>query len=337
MADSLATTPAGIPPPGVQPNFADPPSSAPVLIAVGTALLAIMLVFASIRFYVKVVIHRKVTADDSATRAKFGTHMWDLSIAHTLSDDFLIASFFTNWPSGLVWAFAKTSFFLMYLQIFGRLSWLRVCVFVYQVPNPGQTWQEGFTNKRYNESFKWTIPIASGSLILDTYIFVLPIIAILNLQLKVEKKLGVMAVFATGLLACVASSLSIYFKFLLDIHLDDYTYWIYPVLLTALVEMCVGISCNCMPSTAAFFKSGASIWSGRGRSALGSIRGLLSGRKDSGRAGDGSGSWREVDSHSQFIGKNHYADVQGEQNSAYELKDGNSRPEIHVRREFQVV
>ncbi len=106
----------------------------------------------------------------------------------------------------------------MYLQIFGPLPWLRICVyvglvvnwlfytivvissFVYQVPNPGQTWQEGFTNKRYNDAFHWTIPIASGSLILDTYIFILPVIAILNLQLKIKKKLGVMAVFATGLL-----------------------------------------------------------------------------------------------------------------------------------------
>ncbi|KAJ2997401.1 hypothetical protein NUW58_g667 [Xylaria curta] len=358
-----------------------------------------MLVFAGIRFHVKVIIRRKVTPDDSelgttlaavvsptpmtknlgsltkklakvssaatdrasirlvlfaVTKAKFGTHMWDLSLAHTFSDDFLIASFFTNWPSGLVWAFAKTSFFLMYLQIFGPLPWLRICVyaglvvnwlfytiviissFIYQVPNPGQTWQEGFLNERYTQSFKWTIPIASGSLILDTYIFILPIIAIFNLQLQVKKKVGVIAVFATGLLACVASSLSIYFKHLLDSHLNDYTYWIYPVLLTALIEMCVGISCSCMPSTAGFFKGGSGYWSSRGSRALSSIIGLFSGRKYSGRTGDSNSSWREVDSHTQFVGKGHYVDVHGEQGSTYELTGGNSGQEIHVQREYQV-
>ncbi|KAI0186878.1 hypothetical protein EV127DRAFT_410828 [Xylaria flabelliformis] len=334
MADSLATTPAGTPPPGVKPNFVDPPSGATILIVVGTLLLTIMLVFAGIRFYIKVFVRRQVTADDSVTRGKFGTHMWDISVAHTLSNDFLIASFFTNWPSGLVWAFAKSSFFLMYLQLFGPLRWLRTGVyvgmivnwlfytivviasFIYQVPNPGQTWQEGFMNKRYQQSFNWTIPIASGSLILDTYILILPIIAILNLQLKITKKLGAIAVFATGLLACVASSLSIYFKYLLDLHLNDYTYWIYPVLLTALVEI---------------------KYNGLGSSAFSLLRGLLHSRKYSGRTGGSNSTWRDADSHSQFVGKSHYVDIQGEQNSAYELTDGNTREGIRVHREFEVV
>ncbi|KAI0410417.1 hypothetical protein F5X98DRAFT_386111 [Xylaria grammica] len=374
MADSLATTPAGVPPPGVEPNFVNPPSSANVLIIVGTILLIIMLVFASIRFYVKVIVRRKVTADDwttlaavigtlwyyaicihAVTRAKFGTHMWDISVAHTLSDDFLIASFFTNWPTGLVWAFAKTSFFLMYLQIFGPLPWLRVSVyiglavnwlfytivviasFVYQVPNPGQTWQEGFMNSRYTDSFHWTIPIASGSLILDTYIFILPVVAIFNLQLQIKKKLGVIAVFATGLLACVASSLSIVFKQLLDIHLNDYTYWIYPVLLTSLVEMFVGISASCMPSTAGSFKGSKKIWGRWSNSALGSLRGLFGGRKySSTTTEDDNHPWR-VNSHPDFVAKNHYVGVHGDQSSTHELTTEEQGQEIHARREFQVV
>lgn len=56
--------PAARPPPGVVPNFVDPPSGGPTLIAVGTVLLFIMLVFAGIRFYSKAVVRRKVTPDD---------------------------------------------------------------------------------------------------------------------------------------------------------------------------------------------------------------------------------------------------------------------------------
>ncbi len=112
----------------------------------------------------------------------------------------------------------------MYLQIFGPLPWLRICVYIglflnwgfytavivasiyYQAPNPGQTWQEGFLNDRYTKSFNMTIPIASGSLFLDTYIFVLPLIAVSKLRLSTKKKIGVMAVFATGLMCAACPS-----------------------------------------------------------------------------------------------------------------------------------
>ncbi|KAK8047543.1 hypothetical protein PG996_015607 [Apiospora saccharicola] len=310
--EQLAATPAGMPPPSVTPNFTNPASSAPVVIAVSSVLMLIMSIFAAVRCYVKVAIRHSVTSDDwttlaavigtfwyfaicihAVTKAKFGTHMWDMTVAHTLSDDFLIASFFTNWPTALVWALAKSSFFLMYLQIFGRLTWLRLSVYIglfvnwgfyigvivasfyYQVPNPGQTWQEGFTNPRYTDSFNMTIPIASGSLVLDFYIFLLPLIAVRNLQLSPQKKLGVAAVFATGVIACIASSLSIYFKHNLNHHMDDYTFRTYPVLLMALIEMCVGISCSCMPSAAGFLKNkggGGNRW---GSSAISMLRSLL--------------------------------------------------------------
>jgi hypothetical protein len=106
----------------------------------------------------------------------------------------------------------------MYLQIFGPLPWLRKSVYFgllvnwgfyiaviiasiyYQAPDPGQTWQQGFMNSRYTKSFDMTMPIASGSLVLDTYIFILPLIAVMNLQLTFKKKLGVIAVFTTGLM-----------------------------------------------------------------------------------------------------------------------------------------
>ncbi|KAE8423979.1 hypothetical protein BDV36DRAFT_290078 [Aspergillus pseudocaelatus] len=69
-----------------------------------------------------------------------------------------------------------------------------------------------------------------------------------NLQMDFNQRLGVMVVFGTGLLACVASSLSIYFKNILDHHTDDFSYYTLPVLIMCLVEMCVGISASSMPS-----------------------------------------------------------------------------------------
>lgn len=55
--------------------------------------------------------------------------------------------------------------------------------------------------------------------------------------------------------ACVASSLSIVFNHKVEQNVADYTYWIYPTLLMALLEMCTGIICSSMPALAGFFKS----------------------------------------------------------------------------------
>lgn len=77
----------------------------------------------------------------------------------------------------------------------------------YQAPNPGQTWQEGLMNDRYTDVFGLSIPTAAGSLILDVYIFVLPLVAVSKLQLTASKKLGVIAVFTTGLMCVDRNSL----------------------------------------------------------------------------------------------------------------------------------
>ena len=60
----LARTPAGIPPPGVVPNFASPHTNGPTLITVGSISLAIMMCSVAVRNYTKVVIVRKYSPDD---------------------------------------------------------------------------------------------------------------------------------------------------------------------------------------------------------------------------------------------------------------------------------
>ena len=50
--------------------------------------------------------------------------------------------------------------------------------------------------------------------------------------------------------ACIASSLSIFFKHRLTQGAADITYETMPVFITALVEMCIGIVIACMPSAA---------------------------------------------------------------------------------------
>ncbi|RYP09621.1 hypothetical protein DL764_001163 [Monosporascus ibericus] len=67
--EQLSKIPGGTPPPGVQPNFVNPPSSAPGPIAVGAVLMTMMLIFAGIRFSVKAIVRHKATPDDWTTVA----------------------------------------------------------------------------------------------------------------------------------------------------------------------------------------------------------------------------------------------------------------------------
>jgi hypothetical protein len=109
--EQLANTPAAFPPTGVIPNLTNPHTEAKaVIIITGGLLMAIMFAFAGVRYYMKFSVQRKFTADDATTflaiigtcmyygvicwavTVRYGIHMWDISIAHLLTDDFLIVS-----------------------------------------------------------------------------------------------------------------------------------------------------------------------------------------------------------------------------------------------------
>ena len=60
----LQTLPAGSPPPGIQPNFEDPPTLVPALLGVGAAFLALAVFCFSIRAWTKLTINKKFSWDD---------------------------------------------------------------------------------------------------------------------------------------------------------------------------------------------------------------------------------------------------------------------------------
>ena len=55
----LKTIPAGQPPPGTVPNFADPPTHVPVVLGVSVAFIVLAIFCFSIRIYTKLVILKK--------------------------------------------------------------------------------------------------------------------------------------------------------------------------------------------------------------------------------------------------------------------------------------
>ncbi len=106
----------------------------------------------------------------------------------------------------------------------------------------------------------------------------------------------------------------------------------------ALVEMCVGITCACMPSAAGFFKNKAShgfnTWS---TNPLSMLRSLLRYGRQSNAAESLDKSWGKHATHvSSGASDHHYDDIEMGAASTEELRPGTGRGEIHVRRDFHV-
>lgn len=62
--EELERTPAARPPEDIEPNLVDPPSQGMVLVITGGIFMALMLLVAGLRYYMKFAVIRKRTPDD---------------------------------------------------------------------------------------------------------------------------------------------------------------------------------------------------------------------------------------------------------------------------------
>jgi large subunit ribosomal protein L36e len=117
----------------------------------------------------------------------------------------------------------KLSLFLLYLRVFAPARWLRYLVYfgiifnflfyasnatiqsIYCTPYPGSTWnafilsQLEHTN-RCDQIITLSLVQSSVNIVSDVYMLILPIPAVWQLRLQTRQKMGVLSIFATGLL-----------------------------------------------------------------------------------------------------------------------------------------
>lgn len=124
-----------------------------------------------------------------------------------------------GWLNIVVYLFLKNTFFIMYLHIFRILRWFRICAYlgaaitttfyisttvailVLTTPRRGETWAGHLSTKEERLAIN-VVPIATSSfgVVTDLAILILPMIAVLPMQLPIRRKIGVVCVFMTGLL-----------------------------------------------------------------------------------------------------------------------------------------
>ena len=115
----------------------------------------------------------------------------------------------------IAYLFAKLSFFLMYLDVFHPMRWMRILsilgaittvvfyggIFIAKIvlttPIGGETWAEVSLK---NRTLVLAVPQAAVGLAINLYILILPMIAFSKLQLTPRRRLGINLIYMGGFL-----------------------------------------------------------------------------------------------------------------------------------------
>ena len=166
---------------------------------------------------------------------------------------------------------AKLSLLALYLRILRSQRTLRYCIYITMVvlslfyaaaftaygilaiPRPGQNLLQLMLSRNAVRETELGIVQGAINMTSDLCILVLPISTVLELQLPLRKKIGVLSVFMTGLLAFVAAAIGLSTR----VHMsrtDDVTWKLVTVYMWNVIELTVGVVCGSLPAFAGFFR-----------------------------------------------------------------------------------
>jgi hypothetical protein len=237
----LSQIPSAAPPPGVKPNFVNPVTLADATVAVSATTLVLAIILVSLRLYSTLRITRSASYDDGACvvalifAASFvglivsvkddARHAWDLPLS-ALTDRWGEIFFCEQIVLALGNLFAKLSILLLLLRLFSTTKKFRYMVYfgimwTTVIPLTSIIVASALCAPRKHESFgsfsllnrcaqtkTWAVVQGVLNVCLDFYILYLPIPLVWKLQMEIQRKLGVMAIFMTGFM--YASSLLLF-------------------------------------------------------------------------------------------------------------------------------
>ncbi|KAI0860527.1 hypothetical protein F4860DRAFT_524926 [Xylaria cubensis] len=277
-------TPAATPPPGVTPNFVNPPTQAPILNTGIYVILPLMLLFFSARIYTRTYVTRALGADDYlciiATAAilayagvlvgmlnlkpftPLGRHQWDIPVA-AFSNEYLELIIFALVTFPIAAMLVKLTILALYYRLFRpskwahRLIWIGailvlvfyittiIILLVYCFPSRGVTWIARVESGAC-PTVQVNIALSQGifGLVIDLYILAIPIWQISRLSLPPQRKAGILLIFLTGLLAVASSAGGVATR--AQVTLEDPNFLTSPYL-CGLLEVSIALICSCMP------------------------------------------------------------------------------------------
>ncbi|KAF2829103.1 hypothetical protein CC86DRAFT_444281 [Ophiobolus disseminans] len=264
-------------------NFKNPPTLKPVYISVTAVLLAISVIMVSGRFYINrnklhsadwcvvvALIFNTAFTGVVLAQHNYSRHLWDIPVcwfnAWYFKILFVQATFFAP-----VFSSSKAAIFLLYRQLFNVKKSVNNAInfgliftgimylpniplaAVFEAPAAGKSWQSLITETKSHKMVYWGLVQSSLAVLLDIYIFVLPLPTIAKLHMPLGRRVQIAGVFTTALIGIVASVLSLVYRVqLLDTR--DATWVSTLVTLCAVIENNVAIIVSCMPALAHLLK-----------------------------------------------------------------------------------
>ncbi|OTB08679.1 hypothetical protein M426DRAFT_18767 [Hypoxylon sp. CI-4A] len=271
----LDNTPMRLPPPGKITNFTNPESRSYQLVALIVILSVLVFVLVFLRIYSRLKVTHAFGADDFLWRPGggiLGIHAWDVPLSHyiefrkgSLADSVLIRIANTT---------IKLAFLVFYLRLFSPIAYVRwmiwagigvltaICVvfvvfdFVACSPWPGENgdWLAPSLLDRCDLTVHPITASAFFGIIADFYILFIPLHRIPRLSLSRKKKIGMILIFLTGLLATSAGIINLVIRS--DIRIfdrSDFTWTVVPVYATNISEICIGLVCHSLPVVSVLF------------------------------------------------------------------------------------
>ncbi|CAL8583259.1 hypothetical protein XPA_008888 [Xanthoria parietina] len=280
-----ANMPLATPPPGVTPNFDHPESNSWHVNVTAAICIPLIVIFSSLRLYNQYRLRPSRTIADYTfmlaaawtviyiaillallNKGLFGRHIWDLKVEDLSNAPFLLVLILEAIYGPFVWVI-KVSLFFLYRQIFTPKPYLQhlalagiivtglfywsslVAAVVLCSPRRNETYIMAFATARCGETKGLGVIIGVFNVLSDLYLLVIPIPATLALHLPRRKKIALLFLFATGILAFNASALGLHYRVQVNRSYDD-TWKIMPMYLTVIIEMTAGIAILCMPAMA---------------------------------------------------------------------------------------
>ncbi|KAL8772156.1 MAG: hypothetical protein Q9209_002591 [Squamulea sp. 1 TL-2023] len=165
--------------------------------------------------------------------------------------------------------FTKLSLLILYYRLFNPSNIMRyliyfgvgfnfffyaICLFLYiflcpNTPTRARSCGQSLKNQG--------IATSAINVVSDFYMLVIPLSAVARLQLAPKRRLGLLAIFFTGFLACICAIVSLHYRVVLSRSND--TIWnVGPALVTGTLEFNIGIICSCLPTLPALFRRSGS-------------------------------------------------------------------------------
>ncbi|KAI1364852.1 hypothetical protein F5Y08DRAFT_197589 [Xylaria arbuscula] len=225
--------------------------------------------------YLSLVAGASITAFTGLSLSLFGNplgpHQWDVPLSH-FNESFLGRTLSSVVLFSVSSLFVKTALLSLYLRVFAPsraarvMIWLGVVVIVLfytlsvilnirfcvplsmTTPVPDEDeWAKKLKASNCSQPV-YNLNAATGifGVVSDLYVLIIPVSMVYGLRMPRNKKLGILGIFLTGLLAVALSITSSAFR-ILQLKSYDFTWDSIPSYTLRAAELNIGLICSCMP------------------------------------------------------------------------------------------